>query len=51
MYIHVKNIYLQITASDLRGQVIELKRPDCGNLKKDTVNGILKINSGELAGK
>ena len=31
--------------------MIELKRPDCGNLKKDTVNGILKINSGELSGE
>ena len=40
-----------MAASDLRGQIIELKRPDCGNLKKDTVNGILKIQSGELAGQ
>ena len=40
-----------MAASDLRGQVIELKRPDCGNLKKDTVNGILKISSGQHAGQ
>ena len=40
-----------MAASDLRGQVIELKRPDCGNLKKVTVNGILKISSGQFAGQ
>ena len=31
--------------------MIELKRPDCGNLKKDTVNGILQVSSGVLSGK
>ena len=31
--------------------MIELKRPDCGNLKKDTVNGILQVSSGALSGK
>ena len=40
-----------MTSSDLRGQLVELKRPDCGNLKKDTVNGILQISSGEYAGQ
>ena len=34
-----------MAASDLRGQLVELKRPDCGNLKKDTVNGKYKTNS------
>ena len=46
-----KAIPTLMAASDLRGQVIELKRPDCGNLKKDTVNGILKISSGQHAGQ
>jgi hypothetical protein len=40
-----------MASSDLRGQVVELKRPDSGNLKKDTVNGILRVSSGELAGQ
>ena len=40
-----------MAASDLRGQLVELKRPDCGQLKKDTVNGILQISSGEYAGQ
>lgn len=46
-----KSIPTLMAASDLRGQVVELKRPDCGNLKKDTVNGILKISSGQHAGQ
>ena len=46
-----KAIPTLMAASDLRGQVIELKRSDCGNLKKDTVNGILKISSGQHAGQ
>lgn len=46
-----KSIPTLMAASDLRGQVIELKRPDCGNLKKDTVNAILKISSGQHAGQ